>query len=93
MSQSAPTVILKLVMQWSAQHHLDCFKYTQSSVPRSVYFHFLEVSLQKELCKMEQFRSWLQSGHLAVNSFYLVGVSVSAKWLKKDRAQNIFYSP
>ena len=26
-AQSAQTVILKLVMHWSDQHHLDCFKY------------------------------------------------------------------
>ena len=25
--ESAPTVTLKLVMQWSDQCHLDCFKY------------------------------------------------------------------
>ena len=27
-AQSAPTVILKLVMQWSDQYHLDCFNYS-----------------------------------------------------------------
>ena len=27
-SRSALTVILKLVMQWSDEHHLDCFKYS-----------------------------------------------------------------
>ena len=26
--------------QWSDQHHLDCFKYSYSSVPESVCFHF-----------------------------------------------------
>ena len=27
-AQSALTVILKLVMQWSDQYHLDCFRYS-----------------------------------------------------------------
>ena len=27
-AQSALTVVLKLVMGWSDQHHLDCFKYS-----------------------------------------------------------------
>ena len=27
-AESALTVILKLVLQWSDQHHLDCFKYS-----------------------------------------------------------------
>ena len=44
--QLALTVILKLVMWWSDQRHLDCFKYSYSSVPRSVYFYFLETNSQ-----------------------------------------------
>ena len=43
-SQSACTIILKLVIQWSDQCHLDCFKYSQSSVPGLVCSHFLEAS-------------------------------------------------
>ena len=27
-AQSALTVILKLLVQWPDQHHLDCFKYS-----------------------------------------------------------------
>ena len=26
--ESAPTVVLKLIMRWSGQCHLDCFKYS-----------------------------------------------------------------
>ena len=43
-AQSAVTVILKLVMQWSDQCHLDCFKYSYALVPGSVCSHFLEAS-------------------------------------------------
>ena len=42
--QLALTVILKLVLQWSDQHHLDYFKYSESAVPESVCCHFLEAS-------------------------------------------------
>ena len=45
-AQSALTVMLKLEMQWSDQHHLDCFKYSSSSVPGLVCSHFLEVNSQ-----------------------------------------------
>ena len=55
-AQSALTVILKLVMSWSDQHHLDCFEYITSvlnihlvhlvlsTVPGLVCFHLLEAS-------------------------------------------------
>ena len=33
-AHSGLTVFLKLVMQWSDRHHLNCFQYTYSSVPR-----------------------------------------------------------
>ena len=39
---SALPVMLKLVTQWSGQHHLDCFKYYYSSAPRSVCSHIFE---------------------------------------------------
>ena len=45
-AQSALTVILKLAMQWYDQYHLGCFRYSLSSVPWSVYSHFLEASSQ-----------------------------------------------
>ena len=44
--QSALTVVLKLVMRWSDQCHLDCCKYNQSSVPGSVCSNFFEASSQ-----------------------------------------------
>ena len=55
-AQSALTVILKLVMSWSDQHHLDCFEYITSvlnihlvhlvlsTVSGLVCFHLLEAS-------------------------------------------------
>ena len=43
-AQSALTIILKLVMWWSGQRHLDCFKHSKSSTPGSVCCHFLEAS-------------------------------------------------
>ena len=43
---SALTVILNSVIQWSDQHHLDCFEYSQSLVPRSICSHFFEASSQ-----------------------------------------------
>ena len=45
-AQAALTGILKLVMQWSDQWHLDCFKYSESLVPESVFSHFFEASSQ-----------------------------------------------
>ena len=45
-AQSALAVILKLIMRRCDQHHLDCFKYSQSSVPGLVCSHFLEASSQ-----------------------------------------------
>ena len=41
-TQAALTGILNLVMGWSYKHHLDCFMYSQSSVPGSVCSHFLK---------------------------------------------------
>ena len=35
---------LDIVMRWSDQCHLDCFKYSSSSVLGSVCSHFLEAS-------------------------------------------------
>ena len=36
----------KLVLQWSDQHHLYCFKYSQSFISGSVCTHFFEASSQ-----------------------------------------------
>ena len=43
-ARSAPTVILKLVMRWSDQHHLDCSKCNEPSIPELFYSHLLEAS-------------------------------------------------
>ena len=43
---SSDSHAVKLVMWWSDQHHLDCFKYSWSSVPGSVCSHFSEISSQ-----------------------------------------------
>ena len=86
--QSALTVILILVMQWSDQRHPDCFKCSSSSVPGSVCSHFT----WSQFSELWQLMSWLQSGHRVVNCFHLVGVSVSIRQLT-GMAQNIIYSP
>ena len=68
-AQSALTLILKLVMWWSDQHHLDCFKYSWSPVSGWVCSSSLE---------LWQFMSWLQSGQYVVKFFHLgVGVGFS----------------
>ena len=41
-AQSAPTLILKLVLQWSDQGHLDYFQCSESLVTGLVFSHFLE---------------------------------------------------
>ena len=56
--QSALTVILKLVMQWSDQCHLDCLKYSSSLIPGSIFSNFFEASL----LNCGSLMSWLQSG-------------------------------
>ena len=35
---------LEIGHRWSDQHHLECFKYSQSAVPESICSHFLEAS-------------------------------------------------
>lgn len=42
--QSALTVVLELIMQWSDQRLLDYFRYNSSSAPGSVCSHLLESS-------------------------------------------------
>ena len=72
-AQLVPTSILKLVMWWSDQCHLDCFKHSQPSTPDLIYCHFLETSswnYTSYSLKMEQLMSWLHSGH-HVGSFSL----------------------
>lgn len=44
--QSALTVIMKLVMWWADQQHLDCFKYSLSLVPGLVCSHLFEAGSQ-----------------------------------------------
>ena len=41
-AQSALTVIFQIGHWWSNQHHLDCFRYSQSSVPGQ----FVSISLR-----------------------------------------------
>ena len=45
-AQSARTVILKSVIRWSDQHHLDYLGYSQSSVSRIGLFPFFEANSQ-----------------------------------------------
>ena len=49
------------------------------------------LAINSVLLKMEQFMSWLQSGHHVAHFFHLVGVSVSAKQLS-NTTQNIICS-
>ena len=76
--------------QWSDQHHLDCFKYSWSLVPGSVFspfFFFFFGGGDVQFSEFWQLMPWVQSGHYIVNVFHLVGVSVSIKtacriWLR-----------
>ena len=43
-AQSAPTIILKLVIRCLTKHHFNCFKHSSSLVPGSDRLHFLEAS-------------------------------------------------
>ena len=45
-AQSTLTVVFKIGNRWSDQQHLDCFRYSSSSVPKSVCFHFLRPVLR-----------------------------------------------
>ena len=69
--QLALTVILKLVLQWSAQRHPDYFKCHESAVPEPVCCHFLEFLEPRWLL------SGPQSSRHAVNCS-LLGASVSS---------------
>ena len=84
--KSALTVILKLVLQWSHQHYLDCFKYSQSSVPGSICFHFFRARFLEPW----KLLSWLQPGHHVVNFFYPEDVSISTKELTRHGSEYHF---
>ena len=78
------TVILELVLCWSDQHLLDCFRYSNSSVVGSVCARFLEASSQDcgSLCHVPivwSSRTWRRFQYLSDSSH--------------DVAQNIIYSP
>ena len=86
-AQPAPTVSLKLVMRWSDQHHLDCFKHNLQFQGQFVLTSLrpvlgTELAIDSVLLKMEQLMSWLRSGHRAVSFFPLVAVIISAKQLR-----------
>ena len=59
--KSGPTIILELVMQWSDQHHCDCFKYSSSS-----FWGFQggasakEPACQCRRCKRNGFNPWVK---------------------------------
>ena len=82
---SALTVILKLAVWWSDWCHLDCLKYSQSSVPRPVCSHFFEAG------------SW--NGGSLCHGCGLVSIQLtSSTWWglqnsSKDMTQNINCSP
>ena len=87
-AQAALTVILKLVTWSSDKHHLDCFKYSYSSVPELVCSHFSEAS------------SW-NCGSLCHGYSLVIMQLMSSTWWgfqslqdsSQDMAQNITYSP
>lgn len=61
-AQSAPTVLLKVVTQWS--DHLYSFKHSSSSIPGMVYSYFLEVVSQNcgTLCHGHNYHHLVNGG-------------------------------
>ena len=75
-SQSAVTVILKLVLQWSDQHHPHWLVQLIFS-SRVDLFSFP----WGQFSALWQLMSWIQSGQHVVHFFHLVGSSVSTALL------------
>ena len=79
---------LKIGQQWSDQHGLDCFKYSWSSVPGLVCFHFFEAHS-------------LNCGNLCHGCSLVIMQLTSSTWWgfqylqnsSQDMAQNIIHSP
>ena len=78
---------LEIGPEWSDQHHTDCFKYSQSSVPRPVCSTFPEANSQN-------------CGSLCHGYGLVILQSTSStlwefQYLRQltDMAQNIIYSP